>query len=73
MASQNFGQITKVWVQRQEKYYYSNQTFHYTRCITRKRVTSLREQYPRHCAWATQLLSKENHSRGEPLITLCLI
>ena len=29
----------------------SNQIFHYTRCITLKRVTSLRGPYPRHCAW----------------------
>ena len=36
----------------------SSQIFCFTRCITRKRVTSLRGPSPRHCAQATQLLSK---------------
>ena len=33
--------------------------FHYTRCITPKRVTSLLGQSLRHCAQATQLLLKK--------------
>ena len=37
----------------------SNHIFHYTRCITPKRVTSLRGPYPRHCARATQVFSKK--------------
>ena len=36
----------------------SNQVFYYTRCITPKRVTSLRGPFPRHCARATQLLRR---------------
>ena len=47
--------------------------FHYTRCITPKRVTSWRGPSPRHCARATQLLSKKCRSGGEPLATLCPI
>ena len=33
---------------------FSNQIFHYIRCITPKRVTSLRGSSPSHCARATQ-------------------
>ena len=36
----------------------SNQIFHYTHCITPKRVTSWRGLSTRHCAWDTQLFSK---------------
>ena len=50
----------------------SNQIFHHTRCITPKRVTSWRGPFPRHCASATQLLSK-CRSGGEPLAKLCPI
>ena len=48
----------------------SNQIFHYTCCNTPKRVTSWRGPSPRHCARATQLLSKKYRSGGEPLATL---
>ena len=48
-------------------------SFIYTRCSTPKRVTSLRGPSPRHCARATQLLSKKCCSGGEPLATLCPI
>ena len=48
----------------------SNQIFHYSRWITRKRVTSWRGPSPRHCAQATQLLSKKCRSGGESLATL---
>ena len=48
-----------------------NQIFYYTRWITPKRVTSWRGPSPRHCARATQLLSKKCRSGGEPLATLC--
>ena len=34
-----------------------NQIFCYTRCITLKRATNLRDPSPRHCARATQLFS----------------
>ena len=51
----------------------ANQIFHYTRCNTPKRVTSLWGPSPRHCARATQLLSKKCRSGGEPLATLCPI
>ena len=51
----------------------SNQIYHYTRCNTPKRVTSLRGPSRRHCAGATQLLSKKCRSGGELLATLCLI
>ena len=51
----------------------SNQIFHYTRCITPKRVTSLWGSSPRHCARATQLFSKKCRSGGKPLATLCPI
>ena len=44
-----------------------NQIFHYTRCITPKRVTNLRGPSLRHCARATQLLSKKCLNGGEPL------
>ena len=53
-----------------------NQIFHNIRWITRKRVTSWRgnsASSPRHCARATQLLSKKCRSDGEPLATLCPI
>ena len=30
-------------------FYYTNQIFHYTHCVTPKRVTSLRGLSPRHC------------------------
>ena len=50
-----------------------NQFLHKTRCITPKLVTSLRVPFPRHCARATQLLSKKCCSGGEPLATLWLI
>ena len=36
-----------------------NQILQYTRCNTPKRVTSWRGPSPRHCARATQLLSKK--------------
>ena len=52
--------------------FYSHQIFHYTCCITPKRVTSLRGPSPRHCAWA-QLLSEKCCSGGKPLATLCSI
>ena len=44
--------------------------FHYTRCITPKRVTSWRGSFPRHCARKTQLHSKKRRGGGEPLATL---
>ena len=47
-----------------------NQTFHYTRCNTPKRVMSLLDPSPRHCARATLFLSK-SCSGGESLATLC--
>ena len=50
--------------------YCSNQIFHYTRSNTLKRVSSLRGPFPRHCARATQLLSKKCRSGGKPLATL---
>ena len=49
--------------------------FHYTRCITPKRVTSLRGPSPRHSTTYGQPsspLSKKCRSGGEPLATLCL-
>ena len=46
---------------------------HYTSCITPKRVTSLLGPSPRHCAWATQFLSKKSRNRGELLANLCSI
>ena len=56
-----------------QEMYQINQIFHYTRCNTPKRVTSWRGPSPRHCARATQLLSKKYRSGGEPLATLCPI
>ena len=44
--------------------------FHYMQCTTPKRVTSLRSPFSRHCARATQLLSKKCCSGGEPSATL---
>ena len=41
-----------------------DQIFYYTRWITPKRVTSWRGPSPRHCARATQLLSKKCRSGG---------
>ena len=46
------------------------QIFRYTRFVTPKRVTSWRGPFPRHCARATQLLSKKYRSGGEPLAKL---
>ena len=52
---------------------HANQIFYYTRCITLKRVTSLRDPSLRYCAlYVTQLLSKCRRS-GEPLAALCPI
>ena len=51
----------------------SNQIFHYTHCITPKRVTSLKDPASDHCTRATQLPSKKYLSGGEPLVTLCPI
>ena len=57
-----------------KEYFLSNQIFHYTRCITTKRETSLRDHlYPRHWARRTQLHLKKCHSGGELLATLCPI
>ena len=42
----------------------SNLIFHYPRWITPKRVTGWRGPSPRHCARATQLLSKKCRSVG---------
>ena len=42
-----------------------NQIFHYTRCITPKRVTRWRGPSSRHSARATQLLSKKCRSGSE--------
>ena len=47
--------------------------FNHTRCITSKRGMSLRSPSPRHCARATQLLSKKNRGSGETLATLSSI
>ena len=49
------------------------QIIHYTRFITPKRVTSLRGPFTRHCARATQLLSKKCRMGGEQLAALCPI
>ena len=38
--------------------------------LTPKRVSSLRDSFPSHCARTTQLLSKECCSGGKPLATL---
>ena len=54
-------------------YNQSSQIFHYTRCNTPKRVTSLWGPSPRHCARATQLLSKKCRSGSELLAILCPI
>ena len=47
-----------------------NQTFHYTHCITPKRVTSWRGPSPPHCVRITQLLSTKYRSGSESLVTL---
>ena len=51
----------------------SNQIFHYTRCITPKRVTSLRGPSSRYCTRATQLFSKKWCNGDKVLATLCSI
>ena len=48
-----------------------NRIFYYTRCITSKRVTSWRSSSPRHCALATQLLSKKYCSGASPWQHCC--
>jgi len=50
-----------------------NQTLHYTRCITPKRVTGLRCPSSRHSAKATELPAYRCWSGGEPFATLCKI
>ena len=65
VAIQPQKRATTVW-----KLNESIQIFHYTRCITPKRVTTWRGPSPRHCARATQLRSKKCRSGGEPLATL---
>ena len=69
----NETRIDKLEINQVESQIKSNQIFHYTRWITPKRVTSWRGPSPRHCARATQFLSKKCRSGGEPLATLCLI
>ena len=59
--------------QMQKPHKLSNQVFHYTCCNMLKRVMSWRGPSPRHCARATQLLSKKCRSGGKPLATLCPI
>ena len=51
----------------------SNEIFHYTRCITPKRVTSWRIPSSFHCAWATQFLSKKLSGGGESLAMATLV
>ena len=65
MPTGNFPTCTRIINQ--------NQIFHFTRCKTPKRVTSLRGPFPRHCARAAQLLSKKCCSGREPWAALCLI
>ena len=48
-------------------------SFHFTRCIMPKRVTSLWGPSLRHCARATRFILKKCLSGGEPLATLCPI
>ena len=45
--------------------FFTNQIFHYTRCNTLKRVTSLRGPSPRHCARVTQLPFEEMLQRRQ--------
>ena len=49
-----------------------NQVFYYIGDINLKRISSLKGSFPRHCARATQLLSKRFCSGGEALATLCV-
>ena len=52
----------------------SKANFSFARCITPKRIASLRGPFPRHCTrQATQPLSKNFRSGGEPLATMCPI
>ena len=51
----------------------SNQTFHYSHCVTQTRVMSWRVQSLRHCARATQLHSRKNRSSGDLLTAPCQI
>ena len=51
----------------------SQSNLSYTRCAAAKRVTSLQSLSPRHCARATQLLSKKCRSGGEQLAAVCQI
>ena len=50
-----------------------NQIFYYTRCITPKRVTGLRDTSPHHCARETQLFSRKCWRNSEALATMCPI
>ena len=50
-----------------------NQIFRYRRRFTSIRKTTIRDPSPRHCALATQLLSRKCCSGGEALPTLCQI
>ena len=61
------------WIEKTTWQISANQIFDCTRCSTPKRVTSLRGPSLRHCARATQLLSKKCCSGVEPLATLCPI
>ena len=53
--------------------YAENLNLNYTRCITPKRVTSLRGPFPRHCARATQLLLNNCRKGGKWSATLSSI
>ena len=61
--------VLKFWKEKMS----SNQVFDYTHCNTPKHVTSWPGPSLRHCAQATQLLSKKYRGGGEPLATLCPI
>ena len=45
---------------------FQNHIFHFTRCITPKRVMSLRGPSLHYCARAIQLFSKKHRTGGEP-------
>ena len=65
--------ICRIVYQTSDQDNVSTQIFRCSRCITLHRVTSLQSLSSRHCAQATQLLSKKCWSGGKPLATLCPI
>ena len=66
-----------LYLQSLQETFKSNEIFHYTHCLTPKRVTSLKCLSPHHCAYEQHRSFQRNVTvvgkSGNPLATLCPI